>query len=65
MVSVAGVATGFDRGRPGGLLGTRERASRHDSARRALSAANSRISFSRVPGTLGTVANADSGKHHF
>jgi hypothetical protein len=64
MVSVAGRVTGPDRGGPGDLLGTRERASRHDSARHALLAANSRIGFSRLPGSLGTVASADSGRHH-
>ena|SRR5215469_10975051 len=129
MVSVAGRATGPDRGGPGGLHGTRERASRHESrgviqsltacpqcglpaeiterfllnstdgpvehlclacvdghhfrmpadrmspeagplatgtgvaapARRSSSTASSGIGFSRLPGALGTVANADSG----
>jgi len=31
----------------------------------ASSAANSRIGFSRLPGTLGTVANAEPSAHHF
>ncbi|HKD87726.1 MAG TPA: hypothetical protein VKB62_04285 [Streptosporangiaceae bacterium] len=133
MVSVAGRATGPDRGGPGGLHGTSEDASRHESrgviqsltacpecglpaeiterfllastdgpvehlclacvdghyfrmpadslsleagllaggsgvavdVRRALSAASSGIGFSRLPGALGTVANADSGTQHF
>ena len=131
MVSVAGRATGPDRGGPGGLRSTRERAGRLESAtvnlfacpecglpaeaterfslsstdglvehvalacvdghyfrmpadrlspearplaagsgaavdaRRAASAANSRIGYSRLPGTLGTVANADSGPQDY
>jgi hypothetical protein len=32
---------------------------------RASSAANSRVGYSRLPGALGTVANADSGSQHF
>ncbi|HUB40783.1 MAG TPA: hypothetical protein VMA72_18195 [Streptosporangiaceae bacterium] len=129
MVSVAGRATGSDRGRPGGPRDTRERASLQRSAsgvqslsecpecglpaeitgrfslsstdgpvehvalacvdghyfrmpldglpteaagsvtpadmRRAWSAPSSSIGFSRLPGTLGTVANADSATRHF
>jgi len=133
MVSVADRATGPDRGGPGDLRGTRERASRHEAANviqsltacpecglpaeitdrfslsstdgpvehvalacvdghyfrmpadrlssetgplatgsdaaadawRACTAANWRIGFSRLPGTLGTVANADPGTQHF
>jgi len=131
MVSVAGQATGPDRGGPGDLRSPRECASHHESASvnlsacpecglpaeiterfslsstdgsvehvalacvaghhfrmpadrlspearplaagsdaaadawRASSAANSRIGNSRLPGTLGTVANADSGPQHF
>lgn len=122
MVSIAGQATGSDRGRPGGLRGS-ERASivhsltvcpecglpaeitdrfllsstdgpvvhvalvcvgghyfRMPAERLPAEAAgsvgsadtwyissapNSRIGFSRLPGTLGTVANADSGTQHF
>ena len=35
------------------------------SPRRASSAANSPIGFSRLPGTLGSVANAESRTQHF
>jgi hypothetical protein len=34
-------------------------------ARRSCTAASLRIGFSRLPGRLGTVANADSGTQHF
>jgi len=86
MVSAAGRATGSDRGGPGGLGSTRDRASRHQNVSVNLfacpecglpaeatpvafgcasSAANSPIGYSRLPGTLGTVANADSGPQNF
>ena len=123
MVPAAGRATGPDRGGPGGLGSTRERASRHQNAGVSLSvcpecglpaeiterfslgstdgpvehvalacvdghhfrmpadrlspearpiafgcassAADSGIGYSRLPGTLGMVANADSGAQDF
>jgi hypothetical protein len=69
MVSAADRATGPDRGRLGGPPDTGEchyfRMPADRLSPEAGSPADSPVGFSRLPGTLGTVASDESGTQHF